>query len=490
MLRLVAGLNGVPAPPDEDFDYCELGAGNGDTLATLAAANPSARFVGVDFNPEHVAFATALANRGGLSNVRFLERDFEDLDKEDLPLFDFIGAHGILSWVSAAKRKAIVAFAASRLKPGGLFYVSYNALPGWAAVEPLRRLMLNHSATVAGATLDRAREGFRFAQHFAEAGAGYFANHPTAKSMLALMQKGGLSYVVHEYFHAHWQPMYFADLAHEMAASDLGFVGQMPLYLNIRDLAIPPALKEVAKSAVDRIAFETLKDFAVNELFRSDVFIKGKATRSEQEMRFYFEGTPFGTMAVGAQIKREVRLPIYTLNFKEPIYDAVLGAISEGATTAMELAQRPKLLQFGQSRIGDCLQNLVLGSQVVPMRSAPRAAPTRQYRLTLAHNHHVLEQALKGDAPLVLASPATTTGVTVSLVEAIALVLLTEVNPGDHASFVRSFVQQRGGAVKVGDRAIKDASELVKLVSHELEALRSSGLPKLFELGILENVAP
>jgi len=80
-LRLVAALAGVRPPPEEDFDYCELGSGKGDTLALLAAASPRARFVGIDFNPEHIAFADALAAQGGLTNVRFLERDFEALAK-------------------------------------------------------------------------------------------------------------------------------------------------------------------------------------------------------------------------------------------------------------------------------------------------------------------------------------------------------------------------------------------------------------------------
>src|SRR4051812_31975993 len=73
LLRLVAALNGFVPPPSPSFDYCELGAGNGDTTAALAASNPEARFVGVDVNPEHVAFASGLARRGGLDNLRFLE---------------------------------------------------------------------------------------------------------------------------------------------------------------------------------------------------------------------------------------------------------------------------------------------------------------------------------------------------------------------------------------------------------------------------------
>src|ERR1700729_2623003 len=82
LLRAAAALNGFTPPPADDFDYCELGCGTGDTTNTLAAAHPNARFVGVDFNAEHVAFARGLAERGGLANVRFLERDFAELARE------------------------------------------------------------------------------------------------------------------------------------------------------------------------------------------------------------------------------------------------------------------------------------------------------------------------------------------------------------------------------------------------------------------------
>ena len=56
------------------------------------------------------------------------------------------GPSSFLARVSPAKRSALLAFADRMLRPGGLLYVSYDALPGWAAVEPLRRLMLDGSA--------------------------------------------------------------------------------------------------------------------------------------------------------------------------------------------------------------------------------------------------------------------------------------------------------------------------------------------------------
>src|SRR5437588_113040 len=82
--------------------------------------------------------------------------------------------------------------ASRRLKPGGLLYVGYNALPGWASVEPLRRLMLDRGAAVKGSTLDRAREGVALAKRLSDDGAQYFADNPMAKKMLELMERVGL----------------------------------------------------------------------------------------------------------------------------------------------------------------------------------------------------------------------------------------------------------------------------------------------------------
>jgi SAM-dependent methyltransferase len=488
--RLVAALAGVRPPPEEDFDYCELGSGQGDTLALLAAASPRARFVGVDFNPEHVAFADGLAAQAGLSNVRFLERDFEALAAEDLPPFDFIGAHGVLSWVSPAKRAAVLAFAAARLKPGGLFYASYNALPGWAAIEPLRRLMLEHVARTlpAGASsLERAREGFQLLQRLLDANVGYFANHPTARSMVLLMQKAGLPYVVHEYFHVHWQPMYFADVAREMSSHGLQFLGQLPLHQNVRELAVPPSLRPMIGADEGRVAFESLKDFATNELFRSDVYVKPPAARSEEATRTYFEQTRFGTLTNNAQIKRQARLPFYTLTFTGPVYDPLIPAIAQGSASATELAGRPDLAAFGARRIGDCLQNLTLGGQVVPMRAWPTAASAgSRLAHVLPYNDRALQDAIAGEGPLVLASPVTGMGLSISLLEAICLRLLTAVDPARRAEWIRALAQARAQPIVVGDKPIKDAEKLVRAVTKELDAFRTVAVPKLIELGILE----
>jgi SAM-dependent methyltransferase len=482
-LRLVAALGGFAPPPADDFDYCELGSASGDTLVTMAAANPAARFVGVDLSPEHVAVARDLAASGGVDNVRFVTADFEALPGEELApfeLFDFIGAHGVLSWVSAKKWQAVVAFAKARLKPGGIFYASYDALPGWASIEPVRRLMLEHTAQLQGSTLDSARVGLEYAKRLADGGAAFFANHPTARSMLALAGQAGLPYVVHEYFHAHFRPMYFADVARELRESGLTYAGRLPLHLNIRELAVPPGLQEMARGIQERVAFETFVDYAQAEMLRSDVYVKTDAAPSDDARRDFFAGTPFGTVTSASLVSRSVRLPVYTLDFTGALYDALIPAIAEGAAPASELVTRPKLEPFGAERVSLGLQNLAVGVQAVPMRRASKRVAAPRYAIPLAHNRAAIARSLESEVPLVLASPQTGSGVTVSLLDAACLHLLANLEPSKRKPWVRAFAAER-------KLPLPGAGEdLVAAVLRELDAFTSKLAPKLAELGILE----
>jgi SAM-dependent methyltransferase len=479
-LRAAMALNGFAPPPADDFDYCELGCGTGDTTNTLAAAHPRARFVGVDFNAEHVSFARGLAARGGLGNARFVERDFAELAREALPHFDYVCAHGVLSWISPETRGALLDFAAARLKPGGVLYVTYNALPGWAAVEPLRRLMLDASAGVAGSSLDRARHGASVARLLCDAGAEYFESNSTAKEMLETMLRMGLPYAAHEYFGAHWEPMYFADVATEMTARALGFIGQLPLYLNYRDLTIPPSAMELFRSVSDRASFESLKDYAVNEFFRGDLYVKDSAARDEAVTRSYLETTPFGTLAPAEHMKREVHLRHHVLHFDGPLFDAIIERLADRAWTLPELASDPALAEHGPEAVRQAVLRLLLGEQVAPMHSAPRAVPWE-------YNRRILEQRLSTKDPVVLASPVAGTGIVVPTLQAVALRLVTGVEPADWPAWIRAFAARQPLKLKVRDREVETVDEQVRVLTEEVEKFRAARLPKLVGLGVVEG---
>jgi SAM-dependent methyltransferase len=107
--------------------------------------------LGIDFNPSHVANARALAQAAALSNVEFREASFEEVAADPaLPQFDVMAMHGVFSWISVQNRRVLVALVARHLKPGGLLYVSYDCMPGWAGVAPLRRIMARSFAPRSG----------------------------------------------------------------------------------------------------------------------------------------------------------------------------------------------------------------------------------------------------------------------------------------------------------------------------------------------------
>jgi len=141
-LDLTALLSGV-RPPDRKgaFAWCELGCGRGATAAILAATHPGGAFHGVDLMPEHIAHARRLGERCGIANLTLHQGDFAAAATLDLPRFDYIVAHGVYSWIDAQARATLRHFVDRHLAPGGLVYISYNAMPGWAADLPFQYLV-------------------------------------------------------------------------------------------------------------------------------------------------------------------------------------------------------------------------------------------------------------------------------------------------------------------------------------------------------------
>ncbi len=213
----------MPADIGGGLNYCELGCGQGYTTALLAAANPNGHFWGVDFNPSHIAGANKMQAAAGLTNVTFLEKSFAELKDADLPPFEFIALHGIWSWISAANREALTAFIYAKLKPGGIVYISYNALPGWAAAAPLRQLMVEsqrHKTDIDAAAVDDALSVVR---RMKDMGAAFFKANPAITQDFDLLGKMPKNYIMHEYFNRDWTPFYFSDVAGEMRKAKLAF---------------------------------------------------------------------------------------------------------------------------------------------------------------------------------------------------------------------------------------------------------------------------
>jgi SAM-dependent methyltransferase len=272
----LALLNAGYACP-EFGNACELGFGQGMSVNLHAAASPVA-WMGTDFNPSQAAFAQELSVASG-SGARLFDESFEEFaNRPDLPEFDFIGLHGIWSWISDANRLVIVDFVRRKLKVGGVLYVSYNTLPGWAAFAPMRHLMNQH-AQVIGAEgagiVSRIDGAIDFAEQLLACNPAFGRANPQIADRVKRLKVNNRQYLAHEYFNRDWHPMHFSTMADCLKPAKVQYAGSAHLLDQLDGVNLSAAQRALLGSVGDATFREGVRDFMVNQQFRRDLWIKG-----------------------------------------------------------------------------------------------------------------------------------------------------------------------------------------------------------------------
>ena len=207
---------------------CELGFGRGINLAVHSVAG-TASWWGNDLLHEHVEDLRTLT-RGLTNRLQVSAETFADFfARNDLPFFDFIGLHGIWSWVSAENRKRILEFIDRRLRPGGVVYVSYNVLAGWQAVLPLREFLFRETQRpeiISRPLAERIELALQAAQAYVASEPPELANDPEFERHLRRIRPQHKAYLAHEYFNRDWAPVSFTEMANAMGSIGLVHAGQ------------------------------------------------------------------------------------------------------------------------------------------------------------------------------------------------------------------------------------------------------------------------
>lgn len=253
---------------------CELGYGQGVSIA-LHAAGSGAAWWGTDFMPDQAEYASLLAGPGAVLD----EAGFAEFcARPDLPQFDFVGAHGIWSWVSPENRAVIVDFLRRKLRPGGIFYVSHNTETGWAGLRPFRELLRLHVRTRSAAGCnphEAVRAATAFMGRVFAAQSVYARQNPMASAMLEKLASDDTTYPMHEFLGDHWHPASFADVAAELAGAKLAYACSAAAIHHVPGLALLQRQQEALAQITDTSARETALELLRGTRFRRDYWIKG-----------------------------------------------------------------------------------------------------------------------------------------------------------------------------------------------------------------------
>lgn len=467
------------SPSLEKFTYCELGCGQGFTTNILAATNPQGEFWGMDFNPTHIAEAQRLAEAAQLKNIRFSDHSFAEFLEADTPAFDFISLHGVYSWVGDENRRTIVELLRRKLKVGGAVYISYNTLPGWSSLLPLRELMIQYTGGGTDSTLQKVETGFAFAHQLQGLKARYFLENPTVKHDLAELQGDSRNYLAHEYFNSDSRPLYHSEVVQHLDAAKLSFATSADIDDQFYNLKLDAVQLKLLDDISDPTLRETIRDFLFNSRFRRDLFIKGPIKLTGLEQVELLSKSRFALMVRPEDIEYEIELIDRQIKLDETIYKPLIAALAEGPQTLRELMKKPALTALDFSSICQALKILITDYSVAP------ALPENEHRRDAIAklNAAILNRARFGADTQVLASPIIGSGIDISRSE--QLFLLAHMRKVEPVQFIWTILQVQG------EKLLKDGQVLESPEANQAELKKQAQhfanvrLPLLQRLGLV-----
>ena len=488
-MRYVAALNGIIPPQTANgFRFLELGCGLGRCLTTLAAAHPRGEFVGVDLNPDHTAAVARDIAAGELGNARVITADFGHLP-DDLGVFDFIALHGVYSWVAPSVRDEILATARARLAPGGLLLVSYNAMPGWAHLQPIRGILRQYAALRTGDSAQRVRDAVAYLVFMRDKHAKYFEDNPRAAAYVDALVQQDPRYLVHEYMNEHWTSFYFAEVAGAFGQEGLSFVGSLPVFTNFWDLCVRPEFQELFRTTTNRLVTEAHKDFCANTAFRWDIYSKSPRMLKDVNDRLReVDDLHFRVTRAGITLPYQANLGVVTSTVQGPLYQALLELLTGRSLRLSEIVAAETLRGTPPVDIVRAVDaGVAMGLFDITAGQMGEAPATLSAPVTIAHpfNKAVLAADSLGGRSLALASTLSGTGHSLGDLDAAILHELVERGRDGLASRVAARLEASGRTLQQNGQPVSDASQRSRLVEEACQSFIDTSLPELVRLGIV-----
>lgn len=478
----LAFLNNGLAFPDVGA-ACELGFGQG-LSANIHAAASTVQWHGTDFNPSQAAFAQDLARTSG-SNAKLLDDAFAEFTtRADLPDFDFIGLHGIWSWISDENRAVIVDFVRRKLKVGGVLYVSYNTMPGWAAFAPMRHLMAEHAEVIGSqgrGIVARVDDAIGFAERLLALNPAYSRANPQVAERIKTVKGQNRHYLAHEYFNRDWHPMHFATMARWLEPAKLQFACSADLVAQIDGVQITPEQLAFLNEIPDPGFRQSTRDFLINQQFRKDYWVKGSRRLDPVRQLELLREQRVLLTSPAAGVARKINTALGEAELAAGVYDPLLEQMADHKLRS--IGQIEQLLAARGLNFAQVLQALfiLVGiGHMAPALDEPASARSRKTSDRL--NNHLQGMARAGGDISFLASPVTGGGIAVTRFEQLFLRARAEGHKtsDDWGRAVHSVLLQQG------QRLVKDGKTLESAEENLAELQRQAREFSLQRLGVLK----
>ena len=482
----LAFLNaGLVAP--EFGTACELGFGQGIS-ANMHAAASVCSWHGTDFNPAQAGFAQELATVSG-ANAHLFDESFAEFSSRDLPEFDYIGLHGIWSWISDENRAVIVDFIRKKLKVGGVLYISYNTLPGWGTFAPMRHLMTEH-AEIIGADgvgiVSRIDGALDFTEKLLATNPLFAKANPLVADRISKIKGQNRHYLAHEYFNRDWHPMHFGTMGQWLEPAKLTYACSAHYLDAVEAVNLTPEQQAFLKDIHDPMFKQTVRDFMVNQQFRRDYWVKGARRLTPLEQDQGLRDQRLIMTAHRPDVTLKVTGALGEANLLEKVYLPVLDLMADHKTRT--LAQIEQALKDAGITFAQLIQTvLVLCGNGTLSAVQEDAATSKAKKRTDKLNTHLMLKARSSNDISALASPVTGGGITVGRFHQLFVLAIQQgkKKPEDWAAFVAQILAAQGQKIVKEGKPLETEGEQLKELTTQATDFATKQLPILKALQII-----
>jgi hypothetical protein len=456
----------------------------------MHAAASITEWHGTDFNPSHAGLAQELPTVSGSSAKLYDETFSEFANRSDLPDFDYIGLHGIWTWISDENRRTIVDFVRRKLNLGGVLYISYNTLPGWATFAPMRHLLMEYASGMGSGRdgiVGQIGGAISFADNLLATNPKYATANPMVPGRFAKLKKGDPNYVAHEYFNRDWHPMYFSQMLEWLSPAKLTYVCSAGLLDHVDSINLTADQQKLLEGISDPTFRQLTRDYMVNQEFRCDYWVKGPRQPSSLESVAGFRALKVMLVTPRADVEYTVEGVLGDVNLNPSVYAPILDALSDHQPKSIrdiESAAQEKAIEFPLFRQAIVVLLGIGHLELVQENKATKAAGKYTDRL----NAHLIEKAGVADHLSYLASPVIGGGTKVGRLPKLFLLAIKHggKKPEDWAHFVWSTLTSQGEHLRKDGRALKyDQEGIDEVMIHATDFVEKQ-LPILRALKIVK----
>lgn len=271
-LYSAAKIFGLDSPNVENARVLEIGCGNGLNLISHAHSLPDANFVGVDLAKNHIEYAKKCVGELDLTNVEFRQIDLMQITAKEFGEFDYIIAHGFLSWIPEFVREKTFSVFSEMLKENGVGFLSYNTYPGWFYRRMVAEIGKFHTRHISNPS-EKVEEAVKFIK--------FLGDQPNQKDVYKFILQNelfnytnrGETAVFHDNLSDINIPFYFYQIAEMLDQNGFQFLSEAEFFsMSVQNLNEPA--RKMVGAIEDTIKRQQYLDFMVGRNFRQTLFCR------------------------------------------------------------------------------------------------------------------------------------------------------------------------------------------------------------------------